>query len=591
MKKILTLLLLIFPILIFAILNVSATLVAWMVPQPAEKVEVASDGVHFDEKKYVSYSKVEPDLVYEMNYKVGPQGSRDKEVEAFASDESLVQIINVGTANDEGIGKISYKILNYGFSEITVKSKDGGYKANMFITVKDNTLSKKHLQGAVFEFNQLSDGMLQFGYNNDVIIDFRYYPESLNKEDLIKDGKSYEMSEFATIIEAENGIGRIRIDLSLYNSKYPEKTTYDLYFKRDANNDNGDKKAKLNVQFEMNINPGINLRYYPKKKIGTESFKQQNQIMKTYLKGDLPVYQLDDILIEEQLVISNDVLLYGNHKTLKISRDFTHGNAIYVTDNASLEAVHVQGALKEDKNQRMPYENLNNVLLIASEKTRKMSIKNSIIESGRYNLVIRGRAYEDEPNKFNPSLFEIEDVKFNAALVSAINIDNAQEVGFRVQSSDVRVKNLSFEWASAGIILQNGSNMRGWAKLTVLEKDRIDLESSLDMKDNWRNLEEAYGVLKAFNANDIVRDIIKKYPDAFAYEKPYYYVAMLIIKRGGGDNQSEIEVEDKFIKDNFVEVIKVPSSIEALHEKIGGREPFRFYCLNNELKPTEEEGK
>ena len=586
MKKILTLLLLIFPILIFAILNVSATLVAWMVPQPAEKVEVASDGVHFDEKKYVSYSKVEPDLVYEMNYKVGPQGSRDKEVEAFASDESLVQIINVGTANDEGIGKISYKILNYGFSEITVKSKDGGYKANMFITVKDNTLSKKHLQGAVFEFNQLSDGMLQFGYNNDVIIDFRYYPESLNKEDLIKDGKSYEMSEFATIIEAENGIGRIRIDLSLYNSKYPEKTTYDLYFKRDANNDNGDKKAKLNVQFEMNINPGINLRYYPKKKIGTESFKQQNQIMKTYLKGDLPVYQLDDILIEEQLVISNDVLLYGNHKTLKISRDFTHGNAIYVTDNASLEAVHVQGALKEDKNQRIPYEGLNNVYMQATEKTRKMSIKNSVIEAGRYNVVLKGKSYE-EGSLLKPTLFEIYDVKFNAALVAAINVDNAKEDGYKINSTDVRVKNLSFEWASAGIILQNGSGLRGWAKLTVLEKDRNDITSSLDMTNNWRNLEEAYGVLKAFNATDVVKDMIKAYPDAFAYEKPYYYVAMLIVKRGGGDNQSQVIIEDNYLKDNVRMAIKVPSSIEALHEKIGGRAPFEFYCLDGKTKPKQ----
>ena len=586
MKKILTLLLLIFPILIFAILNISATIIGWMVPQPTERVEVSRDGVHYAQQIEINYSNVDTETTYELSYKVMPKGSRNKEVEVFVSDEDQVQILTIGAANDDGIGVITYKVLNFGFSEITVKSKDGGYKSNAYVVAENNELGKDFLQGAVFEFNELSDGDLKFGYTNDVKVKFRYYPKELTKENLVSETRSFSLSKYASIISANNGIGEVLVNLSGYHAEYPDKTTYELSIRREADDTPGAKKSKLKTSFKMNINPGYNLRFVDPSSLKKEEADDQMEIMKMYLAGEHTVYQIDDILIKDSIVLKNNAKLYGNHKTIKISSDFTHGNAVNLYDNASLEAVHIQGSLNEYKGQRIPYEGLNNVYMQATEKTRKMSIKNSVIEAGRYNVVLKGKSYE-EGSLLKPTLFEIYDVKFNAALVAAINVDNAKEDGYKINSTDVRVKNLSFEWASAGIILQNGSGLRGWAKLTVLEKDRNDITSSLDMTNNWRNLEEAYGVLKAFNATDVVKDMIKAYPDAFAYEKPYYYVAMLIVKRGGGDNQSQVIIEDNYLKDNVRMAIKVPSSIEALHEKIGGRAPFEFYCLDGKTKPKQ----
>ena len=249
-------------------------------------------------------------------------------------------------------------------------------------------------------------------------------------------------------------------------------------------------------------------------------------------------------------------------------------------NNTSLNQIHLVGPLLDNDGQMIPSREVNNLLMEGSVDDRNLSLTNSVIENGRYNLLIQGKSYELDNVRY-PTKFTIENVSFVGSLFSGISIDNKAEGAMLINSTEVNVKNLSFEWAGIGIILQNSrhaSGQKGYSVLNVLPHDNNDLINSLDSSNNWRNLDEASGLLAEQNVLGLL-DELKSYDDVTVKDGKYYYVSPVIMIRGGAVNHSQVNLDNKTNLD-LKEEIRVPSTIESISEFIGGRYKFTVYLLD-----------
>ena len=114
--------------------------------------------------------------------------------------------------------------------------------------------------------------------------------------------------------------------------------------------------------------------------------------------------------------------------------------------------------------QIVPSENVINLQMSASLTARTQRITNSIIENGRYNIMVEGKALNtviDGRSVFVPSEFIVDNVKFVGALMAGLDIDNQREGALKINSTKVIVRNLSFEWVGIGVLLQNSKAADG----------------------------------------------------------------------------------------------------------------------------------
>ena len=555
MKKLLMLFLLAFPILIFAIINLSASIIGWYIPLPVERIEVSVDNIVWSDTVDLKVHQLNDDTEQQAVYiRVLPFNARNHEVTTFSSDEDI-SIINDGgiTLNSEGVGVAIVTILDYGYNEITIITDDGKYEAKIDVSVVNPSDDPNLVKSIILEYKDRIHSNYSFGYSNNFSIDFKYFPKEAAINQVL-DQISFEFD--GNIEDAEvfgNGQGRIVIRLPQQKGRY---------------------------KFEVSTSEARTTAYHFQTDIGLNIKDKNFDEIKNIVKSGEPVYQLEEIDLPDTLVITNGTFYEGNN--FKIThKNIVKGTAVIVRgNNTSLNQIHLVGPLLDNDGQMIPSREVNNLLMEGSLNDRNQFLTNSVIENGRYNLVIQGQAYQLN-NVWHPTKFNLENVSFVGSLFASVSIDNKTEGAMLINSTEVNVKNLSFQWVGVGIILQNSrhaSGQKGYSVLNVLPHDNNKLINSLDSSNNWRNLDEASGLLAEQNVLGLL-DELKSYDDVTVKEGKYFYVSPVIMIRGGAVNYSQVNLDNQTNLDLKIE-FRVPSTIESLSEFIGGRYKFTVYLLD-----------
>ena len=555
MKKLLMLFLLAFPILIFAIINLSASIIGWYIPLPVEKIEVSVDNITWSDTVDLKVHQLNDNTQEQTVYvRVLPYNARNHDVTTFSSDEDIAVINDGGiTLNNEGVGIAIVNLLDYGYNEITIITDDGKYEAKIDVSVVNPSDDPNLVKSIILEYKDRLHSNYSFGYSNNFSIDFKYFPKEAAINQVL-DQISFDFE--GNIENAEvfgNGQGRIVIRLPQQKGRHKFEVS---------------TSEARKTSYSFLTDSGLNIK--------DKDFSEIQNIVKN---GER-VYQLEEIDLPNTLVINNGTSYEGNN--FKIThKNIISGTAVIVRgNNTSLNQIHLVGPLLDNDGQMIPSREVNNLLMEGSVDDRNLSLTNSVIENGRYNLLIQGKSYELDNVRY-PTKFTIENVSFVGSLFSGISIDNKAEGAMLINSTEVNVKNLSFEWAGIGIILQNSRHARGqkwYSVLNVLPHDNNDLINSLDSSNNWRNLDEASGLLAEQNVLGLL-DELKSYDDVTVKDGKYYYVSPVIMIRGGAVNHSQVNLDNKTSLD-LKEEIRVPSTIESISEFIGGRYKFTVYLLD-----------
>lgn len=555
MKKLLILFLLAFPILIFAIINISASIIGWYIPLPVEKIEVSLDNINWSETIDLKVSELNEETnEVAVYFRVLPSNARNHQVSTYSSDEftSEIKDENISIGQD-GLGIAKVSLREYGYSEITLTTIDGNYEAIIDVSVVNPQDDPNLVKSIVFEYKERLHSNLQFGYLNNIIMDFKYFPKEANKDQVL--------SQISTQFEGEVVKSEIIGDgLGSFELKFANFEKVQTFTATTSEN--------RSSHFKFNVNEGYNLKRH--------SLSDLN----TFTKSGNSVYQLEEIDLKATLNISNGTKYYGNNYKIT-HKEILTGVAVNVTGNlTSLDSVHIMGPLLNEDGQIIPSSSVVNLKMSGSITAREQKLTNSVIENGRYNLVVDGKSVSDNGN-YLPTVFEISNTKFIGALMAGLNIDNQKEGALMINSTHVKVSNLTFEWAGVGILMQNSQasdGQKGYSILTVFEKTQNDLVNSIDTSNNWRNLDEASGLLKEQNVLGLL-DELKTYENAIKKVGKYYYVSATIMIRGGATNYSRVELDPKTYQDLIIEK-RTPSTMEAMHPAVGGRFPFTVYLLN-----------
>ncbi|MGI6787659.1 MAG: hypothetical protein ACOX5X_03865 [Acholeplasmataceae bacterium] len=584
MKKLLILFLLAFPILIFAIINLSASIIGWVIPLPVETIEVSLDQVNWSKSIDLDVEVLnETTSEMEIYYRILPANARNKEITVYSSDEFLSDIKDDNIISPDqlakedkefkdGIGKAKVSLYEYGFSEITLITADGKYEATIDVSVVNPDDDPNEVKSIIFEYKEALHQDYRFGNLNSVRLDFKYFPkgadQSLIADQITADfGGDYEMGFFEDPERKGEGYFNLTFQDFVGQQKF-ETTTQE------------GRKAK----YTFNVDKGYNIKGH-----SVEEISQ-------FVKSGKKVFQLEEINLKSTLKITNGTQYDGNN--FKIThKDMESGTQVTVLDNnTSLNRVHIVGPLVNEGGQIIPRELITNLRMTNSLESRFQSITNSTIENGRYNIFMTGQTLpsfdENGQRIYVPSEFKIENVKFIGALMGAIRVDNHEDGAMAINSTRVEVKNLSFEWVGIAVWLDNSRGekemTKGYSVLVIKPHDRADLINSLDTSKNWRNLDEASGFLKEQNALGLL-DELKKYDNMTFKKGRNYFVSPVIMLYGGAVNNSYVIFDSKTESD-LVREERRPSTIEAMHEKIGGRAPFVVYALNKKYHPDYSSG-
>ncbi|MGI6782095.1 MAG: hypothetical protein ACOX56_04665 [Acholeplasmataceae bacterium] len=569
MKKLLVLFLLAFPILIFAIINISATIIGRNIPIPVEKVEVSLDTDIWSNEVNLRETDLSEGMK-EINvyFRVLPSNARNHKVKTYSTDpftsDIVIQEID-NTEESSGIRLAKVKLYEFGGNEIHITTEDGHYEAIIRVFVQNPDDDPNLIKSVFFDYKEALHGHYQFGYLNSVRMDFRYFPEEahLNNTNEIFDQLTTEFE--GEVLEKhiiEPGKGYFVI-------KFKDEEKQQVF---------GVKTLENRItKFTFNVNRGYNIKGH--------NFDE----IQVFTKSGEKVYQLEEIDLPRALTISNGTYYDGN--MFKIThKNIIDGSAVNVTgNNTTLNQVHIVGPLFDVDGQILPSQDVVNLRLTGSDTARTQTITNSIIENARYNVTLIGKSFHNGI-ELTPTEFYLENVKFSGALLGGLNIDNQKEGALMVNSTLVRVKNLSFEFVGVGILLQNSKiadGQKGYSKLVVLPSIGLEHINSLDTSKNWRNLDEASGLLKEQNVLSLL-DELKKYDNVIYRKGRYYYVSPVIMIRGGAVNHSQIYLDEKTESD-LIKEERTPSTMEAMHTAIGGRYPFTVYLLNPKYFPRGDE--
>ncbi len=583
--------LLTFPILIFAIVTFTSTIIAYYVPIPVSSVQMI-------EGEDIMADKIGD--VYDLKFQINPVGSRNNSFWIYDDEGNLVmdyddryiepnidknpnQIFTLETAKDDnyfinrGLISLKLKIENFGFAKLTVVSKDGLYEAYSDIYVADPNLPPASIQGVVLDYTNIHKDY-QFGTSGHVKVGYTYYPKQafnnlseaeqaqINAELLINADALYDNNfVFNNIIKRGHEVfGNGRGELTLELQPNAQLSTKDL--------------AK-NASFSFNVNQdGVNIYTY-------QALRNDNN--RTLGKR---LYLLDHIVLEDFIVFTNGTKIYGNgfkldHSKLPHYEDRNEdGSLRYIGryaiefngNNSGLYNTHVIGPLDEHS---QPYENIINVGLIAkSNRDRYMEAVGNIIENGRMNISIEGFATTEEGVTDRSTHFKLVENRLIGAYLASIEVDNYPPDFSLHESTYLEIHSTTISYTAIGLVIQNTRRGGGISKIelhSTIDKPAI---SSL----TWRNLDDASGALNMANFGYILRELKSdQYADVYHKEGKNYFVNAIIMVRGGRLNLGQIEfVGDESFVNSLIKKQRIPNFIEAMHPSIGGTSPFIIYLLD-----------
>lgn len=593
MKKILIMFLLAFPILIFALVSFSATIISYRVP-------IAVNSLTITKGNDIFFNNVGDEDTLE--FKIGPEGARDnsfiiydeKGIElaiydgkTFKSntnlDANLIADI-VENSFDISKGEVSLKITakNMGFMKLIIKTIDGEYEGQSDVSVNDPSWNPREIYGVVFDLNELHKDYL-FGDKNSIQLSYTYYPKQAPTNLSLA-----EQEEINAVLreKAEN----LSLNLHYINANFTNEITSSgrglltFNFNRDAINYGSSISTKgltKNASYNFNVNNGYNIYDYDDLFVNVDGVALHNL--------NTSIFLMKNIELKERIVFGNGMKVYGNNYKIDHSNliEYTnltddgkirHINQFAIEfngDGSALYNTHVIGGLDENG---LPYENIINVGMIAkNNRDRSFTIENSIIENGRFNITFKGFAdsiafeYEEKATIFNAN-----NIILRGAYLASIELDSQKVNAYKNHATKVNLSQTLLEYTAIGIVIQNSRNDSGINVLNLVEENGFPaLESN-----SWRNIDDASG---AFSMNDfgyILKELKSdKYKDVYYKERKNYYVNPVIMIRGGYINDSYITVNNERVDEvnNLIKKERAANLIEAMHPSIGGFTPFVIY--------------
>lgn len=575
MKKILIMLLLIFPILIFAVVSFTSTIISYYVPIAVNELKIIKG------RDIISYKlNEEHDLEFEINPKNSRNNSffiyddlgrtiidyNDKDNEKPIINNYLDQIIDLNI-NQINKGNISLKATtkNYGFTKLTIVSKDGNYKTQADIYVTNEEILQDEIQGLVFDYSNIYNDY-KFGNKNDIKLNYTYYPKKaldslpLNDQDRINtnlknNALELEFNQKNIIIRnnevLENGKGQLTLELKIEEEVFIES-----------------KNLIKNDKYNFKVFEGYNIYNY-------------NDLNNYKSKGN-NLFLLDNINMNEPIVFSNGTKLYGNNYKLDYSNYINDkNNILYLLEfngnNSGIYNTHIQGPLDENN---LPYDNIINLGMIAKNNNdRYMEVKDNIIENGRFNLTIIGYANtnEDIKKEDKATKYLVENNTFSGSYLSSIEVDSKKVDAYLYYATEVDIINNKINYTAIGLTIQNSKSEGGIIKVNLINKD-----NNLALNSNsWRNLDDATGALDMNNLGYLLKELKSdKYQDVYKKIGKNYYVNPLIMLRGGYINRGILNIEDEELNKKIILKTRIPNFIEAMHPSVGGTYPFQIYLVN-----------
>lgn len=583
MKKILIMFLLAFPILIFAIVSFTSTLIAYYVPIPVQSVEIKEG------KDIMATSK---DQEYDLVFQIGPEGARNNSFHIYDEFGRIVvkyndqeDVITINNYEDlivevikpsqkfieKGLVSLKIKTINYGFTQLLIVTDDGLYEAYSDIYVSDPSLNPSDIQGVVFDYTNVHKDYL-FGKQNTVELGYTYYPKKasplLSEEeqlvinnDLMNNALKIDFTYKNIILRKhdvlENGRGKLILELKEDASIFTNS-------------------LQRNASFKFNVNDGYNIY----------NIDQINEVKSLGAN----IYLLNNIVMNDFLVFSNGTKVYGNgfkidHSQLKHYYDKTEDDKLkhigryaieFNGNNSGLYNTHIIGPLDENL---QPYENIINVGFIAkSNNDRYMEAKDNIIENGRINVTVKGYTHTEVNDlELSATKFYLDNNTLIGSFLTAIEVDGFKANAYLFHTTHLILSRTKISYTAVGLIIQNARSQSGVLKVTLLNINNTPVIHS----SSWRNLDDATGALSMNNFGYILKELKSdKYSDVYYKEGKNFYVNPLIMLRGGYINRGIIEFEDETTLEKVIKKERTPSFIEAMHPSIGGTYPFTIYLID-----------
>lgn len=590
MKKILILFLLSFPIIIFTIVTLTSSVIAYYVPLAVEGIEIISGEDIADN---------ETNQTHELKFQILPANARDMSfaiidelgntiVDYNQGEEVLynnlpthiIEISHEGLLVENGLVDLSVKTNNIGYTRLTIVTKDGNHRTNSDIMVLDKNADPKEIQGVVLDYNKTNEDYI-FGNQNSIEIGFTYFPKqainpindeikneinnALSNNALDLDFKSLN-GRLSTIEITELGRGKISIRPSLNN--FIGEMTIDILL------------DEL-ISYTFNVNDGYNI------------YKQED-LFHNSSNGD-NLYLLNHIELTNIITFRNGVNLYGNNFQIDHSglSEYTEKNTdgkllhigrpaiSFIGNNSGLHNIHIVGALDENM---QPYENIVNVRMDAQNNSDKyMQVHDVIIENGRYNLSVKGKM--ESILETNPSIFDLDDIQLIGAYFASLEIDSNPHGATNGYATEVNLSRLHISYTAIGVLIQNNRGSSPGNILNLVEENNVKAITST----SWRNLDDATGALSANNFGYIMNELkTDSYSDVYFKEGKNFYVNPVIMLRGGGINISKVNyIEDDQTMNDLIEKVRVPKGMIEMGV-VGGSYPFVIYLLDPKLYKESE---
>lgn len=584
MKKILILFLLSFPIIIFTIVTLTASVIAYYVPLAVEAIEI---------HKGADIADQETNKIHDLEFQILPQNARNMSFEirdengVLLVDYNQGSVINIAEipthvvdieANnnfiENGLVRLKVKTQNIGFTRLKITTKDGNYSVYSDIMVLDPSADPTEIQGVVLDYNKTNEHIL-FGNKNEIRVGFTYFPKTaINKPDDEAEIINEALKENALNLEFEIERGKMS-DLTV--NEYGRGS-----FILETNSPNYVGTIHLEVLLDKIVSHDFIIQN------GYNIYNQNQFVIYGSLGTNL--YLQNHIELTQIVTFRNGTKLYGNYFTIDHSgleeyEEKTENGKIantgvsaitFIGHNSGLYQVHIKGAL--DENQQ-PYENIINVTMNAQGANDKyMEVIDVIIENGRYNLSVIG-SINDINDPY--SVFKIDKVELIGAFFASLEIDSHPFTATLSWATRVNLSRLKISYTAIGILIQNNRNSNPGNYLYLYEVD----ETPAVISTSWRNLDDATGALSANNFGYVMQELKSEaYKDVYYKDGKDYYVNPVIMLRGGGRNRSEIIFEgDSTIND----LIRKERKPEGLFEVglLGGTHPFVIYLMNPKKYP------
>lgn len=549
-SKFLLSLLLTLPIFILAIVLYSSTIIGFVVPRPISDIKVSLDNFNYQKNLLVDFDKTNTEK--NIFIQIYPFKARSNKIEVYNLNDDICALDEI-VFDENGLAKTSLKSLNYGFSEITIKTIDGSYKTTIDINVLDKNKDPNEFLGVSMEYKEKLDNYLIFGDKNHLDVKFKYYPKTA-KNDINKQLSFSSNSNIVKVKDNLDGTGVVTLDMV-------EGINF-LSIKANSTN-------KF-VKYYFNTKKGYNYQL--------ETTKELNSL----LDQSNNIYLLNNLISTEKIKVRNNSNINGNRFKITFKEDYKENIGVEVKGPSILENLNIEGPLVEKNHQILPLENFVG-LYLENNKVDKIVIKNLKVENGRYNIYVKGKAYFDK--KWNPANFIISETELVGSLYAGILVDSAEEISLFVNSTNLDLNDIKFKYCSVGILIKNSSSniaeqSKGFNVINI-NKSQKNKKYSIDIFENWTNVEQSSGLIGK-DIFSLLSKEMKNFPDVIHVKNDFSYVNCLIVKYGGIVNKSIVNIEPE--TNNFlVKKIKKPSISESFLPMVGGTYQFEVYFLLNQF--------